>query len=98
LSKYNLLLKMKTTDLLKHISEILKTDVERNPILFKKTKVRKLTLNMKLKDIKEWDSLALISLISLYDQLFSKVVSISSINKCITIKDLINLVKKNLSD
>jgi|TARA_B110000881_G_C18204204_1_gene331077 acyl carrier protein len=89
---------MKTTDLLKHISEILKTDVERNPILFKKTKVRKLTLNMKLKDIKEWDSLALISLISLYDQLFSKVVSISSINKCITIKDLINLVKKNLSD
>ena len=89
---------MKTADLLKHISEILKTDVERNPILFKKTKVRKLTLNMKLKDIKEWDSLALISLISLYDQLFSKVVSISSINKCITIKDLINLVKKNLSD
>jgi len=89
---------MKTADLLKHISEIFKTDVERNPILFKKTKVRKLTLNMKLKDIKEWDSLALISLISLYDELFSKVVSISSINKCITIKDLINLVKKNLSD
>ena len=91
--------KIKTAELLKHINnEILMTNVERNPILFKKTKVRKLALNMKLCNIKEWDSLALISVISLYDKLFSKVVTIDSINKCVTIKDLVNLVHEHISD
>jgi len=90
--------KIKTVELLKHINELLLTDVERNPRLFKKTKVRKLTPNMKLCDIKEWDSLALISVISLYDKLFSKVVTIDSINKCVTIKDLVNLVREHISD
>ena len=90
--------KIKTTDLLKHINEILLTDIERNPMLFKKIKARKLTLDMKLSNIKEWDSLALISVISLYDKLFSKVVTIDSINKCITIRDLVNLVKEYVSD
>ena len=91
--------KIKTAELLKHINnEILMTNVERNPILFKKTKVRKLALNMKLCNIQEWDSLALISVISLYDKLFSKVVTIDSINKCVTIKDLVNLVHEHISD
>ena len=90
--------KIKTTDLLKHINEILLTDIERNPMLFKKIKARKLTLDMKLSNIKEWDSLALISVISLYDKLFSKVVTIDSINKCITIRNLVNLVKEYVSD
>ena len=90
--------KIKTTDLLKHINEILLTDIERNPMLFKKIKARKLTLDMKLSNIKEWDSLALISVISLYDKLFSKVVTIDSINKCITIRNLVNLVKEYISD
>ena len=90
--------KIKTTELLKHINVILLTDVERNPKFFKKTKVRKLDLNMKLCNIQEWDSLALISVISLYDKLFSKVVTIDSINKCVTIKDLVNLVHEHISD
>ena len=77
---------------------ILLTDVERNPKFFKKNKVRKLDLNMKLCNIQEWDSLALISVISLYDKLFSKVVTIDSINKCVTIKDLVNLVHEHISD
>ena len=90
--------KIKTVDLLKHINEILLTDIERNPKLFKNIKPRKLTTSMKLKNIKEWDSLALISLISLYDKLFSKVVTIDSVNKCATIGDLVNLVKEHISD
>ena len=90
--------KIKTAELLKHINKILLTDVERNPRFFKKTKVRKLALNMKLCNIQEWDSLALISVISLYDKLFSKVVTIDSINKCVTIKDLVNLVHEHISD
>lgn len=54
--------------------------------------------NMKLSEIEEWDSLAIISVISLYDKNFSKVITIEKINKCETIKDLINLVSDKIEN
>ena len=54
--------------------------------------------NMKLSEIEEWDSLAIISVISLYDKNFSKVITIEKINKCETIRDLINLVSDKIKN
>ena len=54
--------------------------------------------SMKLSEIEEWDSLAIISVISLYDKNFSKVITIEKINKCETIRDLINLVSDKIKN
>jgi acyl carrier protein len=47
--------------------------------------------SMKLEDLEEWDSLAIIAIISLYDQLYSKVFSIDEIGNCNTVEDLVRL-------
>ena len=54
--------------------------------------------SMKLSEIEEWDSLAIISIISLYDKNFSTVITVEKINKCETIKDLINLVSDKIKN
>jgi len=54
--------------------------------------------SMKLSEIEEWDSLAIISVISLYDKNFSTVITVEKINKCETIKDLINLVSDKIKN
>lgn len=59
---------------------------------------RPLDLSMKLKDIEEWDSLANISIIALYDHLFNKLVKTEQIRNCITVNDLINLVSECIED
>ena len=54
--------------------------------------------SMKLSEIEEWDSLAIISIISLYDKIFSKVITVEKINKFETIRDLINLVSDKIKN
>ena len=76
---------MKKTDLLKKIKELIRADEELNP-------------EMKLNDIDEWDSLAKISIISLYDRLFSTVVTMKKLNHCSTVNDLLNMVSKHVQD
>jgi len=46
---------------------------------------------MALSDIEEWDSLAVLSMMSLFDQLFSVNVPIEQINKCSRVSDLMSL-------
>jgi acyl carrier protein len=57
-----------------------------------------LSLDMKLKDIKEWDSLGIISIIALYDQLFSIVLTLEQLNSCKTVEDVINLVGDKIDE
>lgn len=70
---------MNKSELLEEIKEILQRDEE-------------ISLSMKLEDIEEWDSLANISMISLYDHLFGVIVTSETIEDCQTLDDLVKLV------
>ncbi len=50
----------------------------------------KISLNSKLSEL-NWDSLAIISAISLADKFFDVVISIEKLSECKTIKDIINI-------
>lgn len=52
-----------------------------------------LNQDSKLEDI-PWDSLAIITAISLIDEIFDKVISTDGLSKCITIRDVILLTQK----
>ena len=56
----------------------------------------KLDFNMKLDDIEEWDSLAIVSIISLYDGLFKKIITGNDLRECKTVEDVVNLAKEHL--
>lgn len=75
---------MTKIELLEEIKETLQRDEE-------------ISLEMQLEDIEEWDSLASISMISLYDQLFQVVVTADKLKECKTINDLIELVSDKLN-
>ncbi|ANV98006.1 acyl carrier protein [Helicobacter enhydrae] len=49
--------------------------------------------NMKLNELEEWDSLAIVSLIALYDQLFAIQVTGNTLRECQSVSDLIALAK-----
>ena len=76
---------MKESELLEEIKETLQRDED-------------LTLDMKLEDLKEWNSLANISIIALFDQLFEVVVPADELLKCQTINDLLQLVSDKLEN
>ncbi|WP_419773859.1 acyl carrier protein [Halarcobacter sp.] len=76
---------MTKQELLEEIKEVLQRDEE-------------LSLDMNLTDIEEWDSLATISIISLYDELFSKIINGDTLKSCNSVNDLIELVIDNLDD
>lgn len=57
-----------------------------------------ISFEMSLNEIEEWDSLAIISTISLYDNLFGIVFTVNKIRECKTINDLINLVADRLKE
>jgi acyl carrier protein len=48
-------------------------------------------------DIKEWDSLSIISVISLFDELFSKSLTYREITELKSIRELIDKVKDRLA-
>lgn len=50
-----------------------------------------------LEDLDEWDSLAVLSVISLFDKELKVVVPASKVNEARTIDDVINLVGDRLS-
>lgn len=47
-------------------------------------------------DIEEWDSLSSLSIIALFDELFSHKINRSQLNNIKTIKDLIDPIAKQL--
>ena len=75
--------KMTKLELLEEIKIILQRD-------------KKISFDMKLEDIEEWDSLAIISIISLYDKLFGFLITIDKLIMCKTIDDLVELVSDKL--
>lgn len=76
---------MTKIELLEEIQEALQRDDE-------------LSLDMKLDELDEWDSLAIISLIALYDDLFSIIITNDKLEKCDTINNLVNLVIDKIDD
>lgn len=75
---------MKKKELLEHIKDALQREDE-------------IKLDMPLSEIEEWDSLAIISLITLYDS-FEIKLSGNTLRKCKNISDLIKLAKDKLED
>ncbi|MCK9337538.1 MAG: acyl carrier protein [Arcobacteraceae bacterium] len=76
---------MKKEQLLNEIQDMLQRD-------------EALELDMQLSDIDEWDSLAIISMISLYDELFGVIVKTNELKNCQSVNDLINLVADKIED
>lgn len=74
---------MTKLELLEEIKETLQRDEE-------------ISFDMKLEDIEEWDSLASIAMISLYDQLFELLITFDKLKKCKTVSDLVELVSDKL--
>lgn len=58
----------------------------------------RLALDMNLAELEEWDSLAIISTISLFDELFGEIIEADEVANCATVKDLLKLVEKHLDD
>ncbi|RDU73852.1 acyl carrier protein [Helicobacter anseris] len=56
-----------------------------------------LELSTKLNEIEEWDSLAIVSMISLYDTLFHLSVTGNELRNCKSVQDLVDIVKDKLS-
>ena len=75
---------MKNSELLDKIKETLQREED-------------IDYSMKLEDLEEWDSFAVISIISLYDQLYSRVISSDEIGDCETVEDLVR-ISKNSND
>jgi len=57
-----------------------------------------LSEDMALKDIGEWDSLAVMSFIAFCDEHFSTQINGENIQQCKTVSDLIDLAKDHLED
>lgn len=74
---------MTQQDLLIHIKDALQRDEDLIP-------------EMKLEELEEWDSLAIVSLINLYDSYFSLGVTGNQLRNCQNVADLICIVKDKL--
>jgi len=70
--------KITKLELLKKIKIILQSD-------------KKISFDTRLKNIEEWDSVATISMIALFDELFDFIIPADLLLKCKTIDDLIKL-------
>ncbi len=51
-----------------------------------------LTINSNLKELEDWDSLAIISVIALVDKKIGKKVNVLALKECVSVTDLINTV------
>ena len=56
---------------------------------------QKIMENMILEDIPEWDSLGIMNVVTMYENLFNKSLSIDELSQCKTIQDLMNLAGVN---
>jgi acyl carrier protein len=56
-----------------------------------------LTEDLPLQDIDGWDSLASISIVVLFDELFSMLIRDRDVNACKTVGDLLNLAGEYVS-
>ncbi len=74
---------MKRTDMLREIKNALQREEE-------------LREETPIAELKEWDSMIIISLISMYDSLFSINMTYNELTKVVTVKDLIDKVKDKL--
>jgi len=75
--------KITKLELLKKIKIILQSD-------------KKISFDTRLKNIEEWDSVATISMIALFDELFDFIIPADLLLKCKTIDDLIKLAPDKL--
>ena len=55
-----------------------------------------LNSEMDLEEIQEYDSMSQINIIVLVDTEFGELVSTEDIDECVTVQDIINLVKSNI--
>ncbi len=76
--------KMKTEDFINELKEALETEDEDQEI----------SLKTNLKDLEEYDSLSVLSIIAMIDKYFGKQIPSSNFIKITTIKSLIDLIGK----
>ncbi len=76
---------MTTQEFLTHLSDAMQRDEALSP-------------EMSLDSLEEWDSLAIISLISLYEHLFHISLTSNALKECKIVADLLALAKDKLED
>lgn len=74
---------MTQKELLNHLADAMQRDEELKP-------------EMLLNELEEWDSLAIVSMISLYDQLFSLKITGNTLREAQSVQDLLNLAPQTL--
>lgn len=74
---------MTQEELLSHLADAMQRDEELKP-------------EMLLNELEEWDSLAIVSMISLYDQLFSLKITGNALREAQSVQDLLNLAPQTL--
>lgn len=55
-----------------------------------------LSEDVRIADIREWDSLTVISIIALFDKLFGINLALADLNEAMTIRDLMNKAQHHL--
>jgi acyl carrier protein len=76
---------MKTSELLTALGETLMTD-------------QPLTAEMQLNTLSGWDSMSMVAVLSLLDESLGASLPRGSLQKCVTVNDILALVKSHLSD
>lgn len=74
---------MTQEELLNHLADAMQRDEELKP-------------EMLLNELEEWDSLAIVSMISLYDQLFSLKITGNELREAKSVQDLLDFAPKTL--
>lgn len=74
---------MTQEELLSHLADAMQRDEE-------------LKAEMLLNELEEWDSLAIVSMISLYDQLFGLKITGNTLREAKSVQDLLDLAPQTL--
>jgi acyl carrier protein len=61
--------------------------------IFEETEISEITPDKKFRDLDEWDSMAVLMLIAMFDEQYDKQITGNNIKEAQTVEDLYNLIK-----
>lgn len=61
--------------------------------IFEETEKSEITADKKFRDLDEWDSMAVLMLIAMFDEQYDKIITGNNIKEAQTVEDLYNLTK-----
>jgi acyl carrier protein len=61
--------------------------------IFEETDISEITPDQKFRDLDEWDAMAVLMLIAMFDEQYDKQITGNNIKEAQTVEDLYNLIK-----